>query len=66
MAMNLAFIGVIPWQEAVTKGKLANENIAGAFMTKLHGERAAAALLTLGEETAVFDVVIVDIEVRRP
>lgn len=47
MAMNLAFIGVVPWQEAVTKGTLANENIAGAFMTKLHGERAAAGFTLL-------------------
>ncbi|MFO0790763.1 MAG: APC family permease [Pirellulales bacterium] len=39
--MNLAFMGVVPWQEAITPGTQANENIAGAFMTRLCGERAA-------------------------
>jgi amino acid transporter len=47
IAMNLAFIGVVPWQEAVEKGTFANENIAGAFMKKLHGERAAAGFTLL-------------------
>jgi amino acid transporter len=41
MAMNLAFIGVVPWQETQVDGSLANKNIAGAFMTRLYGERAA-------------------------
>ena len=45
--MNLTFIGVVPWQEATTKGTLANKNIAGAFMTKLCGERVAAAFTVL-------------------
>jgi amino acid transporter len=47
MAMNLAFIGVVPWQEAVQEGTLANTNIAGAFMTKLHGKQAAAGFTLL-------------------
>jgi amino acid transporter len=42
MAMNLAFIGVVPWQDIVQQGTLANTNVAGAFMTKLLGSRAAA------------------------
>jgi amino acid transporter len=42
MAMNLAFIGVVPWQEIVTDGSPAKENIAGAFMTKLGGSQVAA------------------------
>ncbi len=41
VAMNLAFIGVLPWQEIVKEGTLANKNVAGAFITKLVGERAA-------------------------
>jgi amino acid transporter len=47
MAMNLALIGVVPWQEAIQKDSLANTNIAAAFMTRLYGERAAAALTVL-------------------
>ena len=39
--MNLAFVGVVPWQEIITDGSLANQNIAAAFMTRLYGERAA-------------------------
>lgn len=41
MAMNLAFIGVVPWQETQQVDSLANTNIAGAFMAKLYGEKAA-------------------------
>jgi amino acid transporter len=47
MAMNLAFIGVVPWQETQVDGALANKNIAAAFMTKLHGAGAARAFTTL-------------------
>jgi amino acid transporter len=47
MAMNLAFIGVVPWQETLTEGSLANKNIAAAFMTKLFNERAADAFTAL-------------------
>jgi amino acid transporter len=47
MAMNLAFIGVVPWQETQVEGSLANKNIAGAFMTRLYGERAATAFTGL-------------------
>ena len=39
--MNLAFMGVVPWQEMLTEGTMASTNIAGAFMTKLWGEQAA-------------------------
>ena len=42
VSMNLAIIGVVPWQEALKKDTLANKNIAGAFMTKLYGDRVAA------------------------
>jgi amino acid transporter len=42
MSMNLAFIGVVPWQKAVAPGTLANQNITAAFMTRLYGENAAA------------------------
>jgi amino acid transporter len=45
--MNLAFIGVVPWQETQIEGSLANKNIAGAFMEKLLGERAAAGFTWL-------------------
>ena len=41
VAMNLAFIGVLPWQEITKEGTLANKNVAAAFITKLVGERAA-------------------------
>jgi amino acid transporter len=41
MSMNLAFIGVVPWQEAVTPGTLANQNITAEFMTRLYGDQAA-------------------------
>jgi amino acid transporter len=41
MSMNLAFIGVVPWQETLQEGTMANKNIAGAFMMKLYGEGAA-------------------------
>ncbi len=47
MSMNLAFIGVVPWQETLVDGSPANENIAGAFMTKLYGERAATVFTGL-------------------
>ena len=47
MAMNLAFIGVVPWQETQQLGSLANKNIAAAFMTKLLGEKAATAFTWL-------------------
>jgi amino acid transporter len=47
VSMNLAFIGVVPWQEAVTDGTLAHTNIAGAFMTRLYGERTATAFTWL-------------------
>jgi amino acid transporter len=47
MAMNLSFIGVVPWQETQQADALANQNIAGAFMTKLYGDRAAAAFTWL-------------------
>lgn len=39
--MNIAILGVVPWQEAIKSDTLANKNIAGAFMTKLCGERVA-------------------------
>lgn len=42
VSMNLSIIGVVPWQEAVKDGTLANKNIAGAFMTRLYGNRVAA------------------------
>jgi amino acid transporter len=47
MSMNVAFIGVLPWQETLQPGTMANKNIAGAFMTTLYGERAAAAFTGL-------------------
>jgi amino acid transporter len=40
-SMNLAFMGVVPWQEMLTDGTMASTNIAGAFMTKLWGDQAA-------------------------
>jgi amino acid transporter len=42
VSMNLAIIGVVPWQETLKEGTLANKNIAGAFMTKLYGDRVAS------------------------
>jgi amino acid transporter len=47
MSMNVAFIGVVPWQETLQPGTMANKNIAGAFMMKLYGERAAKAFTGL-------------------
>lgn len=47
MAMNFAFIGVVPWQETLVEGSTANKNIAGAFMERLHGEGAATAFTAL-------------------
>ena len=47
MTMNISFIGVVPWQEAVKEGTLAHQNIAAAFMQKLYGERAANAFTLL-------------------
>lgn len=47
MLMNLAFIGVVPWSEAVTEGTLANQNIAAAFMKRLYGDGAARAFTVL-------------------
>ena len=47
MLMNLAFIGVVPWQETLQEGTMANKNIAGAFMTRLYGERAATVFTWL-------------------
>jgi amino acid transporter len=42
VSMNLAIIGVVPWQDTLKEGTLANKNIAGAFMTKLYGDRVAS------------------------
>lgn len=47
ITMNLAFIGVVPWQEALEPGTMANKNIAGAFMTRLYGPNAAAIFTVL-------------------
>lgn len=47
MLMNLALIGVVPWQEMLQEGTIANKNVAAAFMTKLYGERAAVAFTGL-------------------
>jgi amino acid transporter len=47
MTMNLSFIGVVPWQEALEEGTMAHKNIAGALMMKLYGPRAAAAFTGL-------------------
>jgi amino acid transporter len=44
VSMNFAILGVVPWQEALKEHTLANENIAGAFMTKLYGDRAGTTL----------------------
>jgi amino acid transporter len=37
MAMNMAFIGIVPWQDTQVEGSLAYDNIAGAFMKRLSG-----------------------------
>lgn len=42
MLMNLSFIGVVPWQEIVREDSAAHQNLSGAFMTMLCGERVAA------------------------
>jgi amino acid transporter len=47
MAMNFAFIGVVPWQETQVDGSVAKKNIAGAFMGKLYGDTAAKAFTGL-------------------
>lgn len=46
VSMNLALLGVVPWQEALKEHSLANENIAGAFIAKLYGEQAATIFTT--------------------
>ena len=47
ISMNVAILGVVPWQEALQDGTLANKNIAAAFMTKLCGEHVATAFTGL-------------------
>jgi amino acid transporter len=47
MSMNLAFMGVVPWQETLVKDSLAHTNIAAAFMTRLYGTDAARAFTVL-------------------
>jgi amino acid transporter len=47
ISMNLAMIGVVPWQEALKTDSLANKNIAAAFMTRLCGEQTARAFTLL-------------------
>jgi len=47
MSMNLSFLGVVPWQEAVDPQSLANANIGAAFMTRLCGEKVALAFTGL-------------------
>ena len=42
--MNFALLGVVPWQDALQENTLAKDNIAGAFMQKLYGDRAATIL----------------------
>lgn len=44
VSMNFAILGVVPWQNALHEGTLAHDNIAGAFMQKLYGDRAATIL----------------------
>jgi amino acid transporter len=41
VSMNFAILGVVPWQNALQEGTLAHDNIAGAFIEKLYGDRAA-------------------------
>ncbi len=41
LSMNLAFMGVVPWQEMVNDKTMAHQNIAGAFMARLYGANAA-------------------------
>lgn len=41
MTMNIAFIGVVPWQEIVDPKSAANQNLSGAFITRLCSDRAA-------------------------
>jgi amino acid transporter len=47
MAMNMAFIGVVPWQETQVEGSLAYDNIAGAFMNRLYGDTASKTFTVL-------------------
>jgi amino acid transporter len=47
MSMNVSILGVVPWQEAIMENSAANENIVGAFMTRLCGETIAGAFTIL-------------------
>ncbi len=47
LSMNLAFVGVVPWQDMLTDGNLAHTNVSAAFMTKLYGPGAARAFTIL-------------------
>jgi amino acid transporter len=47
MALNLSFIGVVPWHETLEPGSLAHKNIAAAFMQRVLGDRAARAFTVL-------------------
>lgn len=47
MAMNLAFMGVVPWREAIDPTNPAYTNISKAFMTKLYGEGVARGFTLL-------------------
>jgi amino acid transporter len=44
VSMNFAILGVVPWRESLEENSLAHTNIAGAFMQKLCGDRAATIL----------------------
>ena len=47
VAMNLAFVGVIPVQEMLQKDSLAHKNVGGAFMMKLLGSQPARIFTVL-------------------
>jgi amino acid transporter len=44
VSMNFVILGVVPWQTALEEGTMAHDNIAGAFMQQLYGDRAATVL----------------------
>jgi amino acid transporter len=46
MVMTVTIIGVVPWQEAITEGTLANKAIVADFIQRLYGSKAAT-LMTL-------------------
>ncbi len=47
LTMNVTLISVVPWQEAITEGTLANKAIVADFIQRLYGAKAATVMTVL-------------------